>query len=256
MRAPLMGGTFPFPVKYGYSVVGDTEAGARVFVLHPHQQRFNAPAAMCIPVPAGLPDHRATLAANMETALNIVWDAAPLPGERISVIGAGVVGLLTASLLARIPATEVTVVDIDASRAALAHAFGCAFATPDTAPAERELIIHASGSEAGLRHALASAGFEARIIEASWFGDRTASLPLGETFHARRLRIVASQVGAVSPAMRGRRTYGERLAMALALLAAPAYDLLIDQVVRFADLPRRMPALLAGGLCHVVSYED
>ncbi len=256
MRAPLMAGSFPFPVKYGYSVVGNTDSGARVFVLHPHQRAFNAPAAMCIPVPPDIPDHRATLAANMETALNIVWDASPLPGERIAVIGAGVVGLLTAWLLARIPATDVTVVDVEPARAALAHAFGCAFALPEAAPPERELIIHASGSEAGLRQALASAAFEARIIEASWFGDRAPALPLGEAFHARRLRLIASQVGAVAPAMRGRRSHGERLAMALALLAAPELDLLLDQVVRFADLPDRMPGLLAGGLCHVVSYED
>jgi threonine dehydrogenase-like Zn-dependent dehydrogenase len=167
-----------------------------------------------------------------------------------------VVGLLTAYLLARMPATAVTVVDIDPARAAVARALGCDFAAPADAPGERELIVHASGSEAGLRSALASAAFEGRIVEASWYGDRAPSLPLGEAFHARRLRIIASQVGSVSPAMRGRRSHGERLAMALDLLADPVLDVLLDRIVRFADLPRRMPELLAGGLCHVVSYED
>ncbi len=183
-----------------------------MFVLHPHQDVFNAPAAMCIPVPDAIPTARAVLAANMETALNIMWDAAPLAGERVLVIGAGVVGLLTAALLARIPATRVTLIDIDPSRAALARRFGCTFAHPAQAPRDQELIVHASGSEAGLRLALDRAGFEARIIEASWFADRAPSLPLGEAFHPRRLRLVASQVGSIAAPMRGRRSYAERLA--------------------------------------------
>ena len=256
MRAPLMGGMFPFPVKYGYSVVGARDRGDRVFVLYPHQDAFNAPAEMCIPVPNAVPTHRAVLAANMETALNIAWDAAPLAGERIMVIGAGAVGLLTASLLARVPATRVTVVDIDPARAALAEAFGCAFATPEAAPRAQELIVHASASEAGLRLALDRAAFEGRIVEASWYGDIAPSVPLGEAFHARRLRIVASQVGAVAPAMRGRRTHAERLATALALLENPAYDALLEGPTRFQDLPAAMPGILRpGGLCHVVIYE-
>ena len=256
MRAPLMGGDFPFPVKYGYALVGRTDDGSRVFVLHPHQEACNAPAAMCIPLPDALPTRRAVLAANMETALNIVWDAAPLAGERMMVIGAGVVGLLTAWLLARTPGADVAVIDIDPARRPLAEAFGCRFAPPDAAPPERELIVHTSSTEAGLRTALAAAAFEGRIIEASWFGDRAPALPLGEAFHSRRLRLIASQVGAVAPAMRGRRSHGERLAMALDLLADPVFDRLLDTVVPFADLPRRMPGLLAGGLCHVVTFEE
>jgi hypothetical protein len=256
MRAPLMDGTFPFPVKYGYSVVGERDDRARVFVLHPHQDRFFAPAAMCVPVPDAIPTHRAVLAANMETALNVCWDAAPCVGERVLVIGAGVVGLLTASLLARMPATRVTVVDINPARAALADRFGCAFALPGGAPAEQELIVHASASGAGLRLALDRAAFEGRIIEASWYGDATPSVPLGEAFHSRRLRVIASQVGTVAPAMRGRRTSAERLALALALLDNPAYDALLEGPTRFGDLPKAMPRILApGGLCHVITYE-
>ena len=255
MRAPLMGGEFPFPVKYGYCAVGRAAGGARVFVLHPHQDVFIAPAGMCVPVPDAVPSHRAVLAANMETAVNILWDAAPLVGERMLVIGAGVVGLLTASLLARIPGACVTVVDTDPSRAALVRRFGCAFAPPDDAPAEQELIVHASASEAGLRLALNRAAFEARIVEASWYGDRAPSIPLGEAFHARRLRLIATQVGAVAPAMRGRRGYAQRLGLALDLLADPAYDALLDGPTRFEDLPDAMPAILApGGLCYVITY--
>jgi len=254
MRAPLMAGNFPFPVKYGYSAVGINQAGARVFVLHPHQDCFNAPTAMCIPIPDAVPTPRAVLAANMETALNIMWDAAPLAGERMLVVGAGVVGLATASLLARIPGASVTVVDIDGSRAAPARRFGCAFATPDFSPREQELIVHASGTEAGLRLALACAAFEARVVEASWFADRLPALPLGEAFHARRLHILSSQVGSIAPAMRGRRSFAERLTLALDLLADPAYDALLEPPTNFEDLPHAMGKLLAGGLCHLVTY--
>jgi threonine dehydrogenase-like Zn-dependent dehydrogenase len=254
MRAPLMAGGFPFPVKYGYAAVGLAPDGARVFVLHPHQDVFVAPAAMCVKVPDAVPTDRAVLAANMETALNILWDAAPLAGERMLVIGAGVVGLLVAALLARMPAACVTVVDLDPARARLAERFGCAFATPEAAPAEQELIVHASGSEAGLRLALASAAFEGRIIEASWFADRMPALPLGEAFHPRRLRLISSQVGSVAAPMRGRRTHRERLAAALTLLADPAFDALLEAPTDFAGLPPAMPRLLAGGLCHVVRY--
>jgi len=255
MRAPLMEGEFPFPVKYGYSAVGHTDDGSRVFVLHPHQDRFVAPASMCIRIPDGVPTNRAVLAANMETALNILWDAGPLPGERMMVIGAGVVGLLAASLLARIPGAHVTVVDIDRNRESVALLLGCDFALPEDAPREQELVVHVSGSEAGLRLALSCAGFEARIVEASWFGDAAPALPLGEAFHSRRLRLIASQVGAVAPAMRGRRSHSERLAMALELLADTRYDALLEGPTRFEDMPGAMPRILApGGLCHVITY--
>ncbi len=255
MRAPLMGGEFPFPVKYGYSAVGRTQEGQRVFVLHPHQDLCVVPRSMCIPVPDGVPTQRAVLAANMETAVNLLWDATPLAGERMLVIGAGVVGLLTASLLARIPGADVTVIDVDAAREKPARQFGCGFALPSSSPRDQDLVVHASASEAGLRLALACAGFEARIVEASWFGDAAPALPLGEAFHSRRLRLIASQVGAVAPAMRSRRSHAQRLAMALELLADPAYDSLLDGPTRFEDMPQAIPRILApGGLCHVISY--
>ena len=255
MRAPLMGGVFPFPVKYGYAVVGVRDAGQRVFVLHPHQDVFVAPTGMCIPVPDAVPTARAVLAANLETAINICWDAVPLMGERILVIGAGVVGLLTGSLLARVPGARVTIVDIDPGRAALAEHFGCDFALPEAAPDNQELIVHASASEAGLRLALSRAAYEGRIIEASWYGDIAPAVPLGEAFHAARLRIIASQVGAVAAPMRGRRTHAERMAIALDMLADSTYDTLLEGPTRFDDLPARMPDILRpGGLCHVITY--
>ncbi|MFT8245677.1 zinc-dependent alcohol dehydrogenase [Roseomonas sp. BN140053] len=266
MAAPLMGGHFPFPVKYGYAAVGLVEAGPeallgrRAFCLHPHQDRFLAPAAMCVPVPDAVPDTRAVLAANMETALNIVWDARPLPGERVLVIGAGVVGLLCAWLLSRFPAPDLVLVDADPGRRAVAERLGLRFALPSGAPADRELVVHASGSAEGLQLALRCAANEARVLEASWFGDRAVSLPLGEAFHSRRLQLVATQVGQVAPAMRGRRSHAERLALALELLREPALDALCGPVVAFPHLPEALPRLLdtppgeAAPLCPVILY--
>jgi 2-desacetyl-2-hydroxyethyl bacteriochlorophyllide A dehydrogenase len=264
MRAPLQQGDFSFPVKYGYSAVGVIEAGppARigetVFCLHPHQDRFVAPASMCIPVPPGLSPHRACLGANMETALNILWDARPLAGERALVIGGGVVGLLVARLLRRIPGMSVALHDVDARRQTFAAAAGFAFlAEPQAIAADCELVVHASGHPDGLRAALNACGFEGRVLEASWFGTRPVSLPLGEAFHARRITVQATQVGAVAPAMRGRRSHAERLALALRLLAEdPWCDALLGAPVPFSALPEALPALLGpdGPLCPLILY--
>lgn len=266
MRAPLQYGDFPHPVSYGYAAAGVVEAGPpalrgrRVFCLHPHHDAFLAPAAMCIPIPDAVPDRRAVLAANMETAVNVLWDARPLVGERVLVVGAGVVGLLVAVLLARMPGLDLAVCDIDGSRRALVESFGAPFCAPDAAPAERDLVIHASASPEGLKLALARCGFEGRVVEASWFGDKACELPLGEAFHARRLTLVSTQVGAVAPAMRGRRTHGQRLALALDLLADARLDALLGPDIPFDDLPARIGGALLPEpgapqpLCPVVIY--
>ncbi len=263
MRAPLQEGTFPFPVKYGYAAVGRVEQGPAallgrtVFVLHPHQDRFAAPAAMVVLVPAVVPAARAVLAANMETALNVVWDARVAPGDRVAVVGAGVVGALAGWLAARIPATEVTLVDLNPGRADLAAALGCGFALPDAAPGERDVVIHASASGAGLALSLALAGEEATVVEASWYGDAAVTLGLGAGFHSRRLRLVSSQVGRVPAARRLRWSPRRRLETALALLADPALDALVSGETAFADLPERYGAILAdpATLCHRVRYD-
>lgn len=267
MRCPLQEGELSFPVKYGYAAVGVVEhgpaqwIGRRVFVLQPHQTRFVAPIAMCAPIPDAIPDRRAVLAANMETALNAMWDAAPRLGERAMVIGAGVVGLLCTFLLARIPGIRVCAVDRDPARARLAKSLGAEFFAPEGAPGDQELIVHASASEAGLRLALDRAGFEGRILEASWFGDAEPALPLGAGFHQKRLRLLSTQVGSVSPAMRGRRAYADRMALALSLLDDARLDALLGPAVPFAELPSSMSALLdppAGApqpLCPIILYD-
>jgi NADPH:quinone reductase-like Zn-dependent oxidoreductase len=263
MRCPLQEGDFPGPVKYGYSAVGLVEAGPadwagrRIFCLHPHQDRFNLPIEAALPVPAAVPTRRAVLAANLETALNGLWDAGALPGDRIAIVGAGVVGGLVAALAARLPGTRVTLVDRDPARAELARALGCGFAPPEAAPGEQDLVIHASGAPEGLALALGLAGFEATVLDMSWYGDRPVALPLGEAFHARRLTIRSSQVGAVAPAQRPRWSHRRRLTLALDLLADPVYDRFLDGDSAFADLPETMARLAAdpaGALCRLVLY--
>lgn len=265
MRAPFQEGSFPFPVKYGYCNVGEVVAGEpelvgrKVFCLYPHQSAYVVPGSAASPLPEDLPAARAVLAANMETALNIVWDAAARPGERIHVIGAGVVGCLVAYLCGRLPGSETTLVDVKPGRAGIAAALGVRFALPEGLPGEADLVVHASGQPEGLRTALRAAGAEARIVEASWYGDREVALPLGEAFHSRRLRILSSQVGQVAPAMRPRWDHGRRLAKALELLRDPALDALVTDEAAFADLPRAMQRLLdasADALCCRIVYPE
>lgn len=265
MRCPFQDGAFPAPVKYGYALVGRVVAGAAepvgsaVFALHPHQDRLVLPAAAVHPVPADVPPARAVLAANMETALNGVWDAGVQPGERICVFGAGVVGLLTAYLAAAMPATEVTVVDPDPAKAGPCARLGLGFAATTPAEGAFDVVFEASGNPDALDACLALGGFEARIVVLSWYGTRTATLALGEAFHAGRLCIRSSQVGAVAPSVRGRWSRERRLATALCLLADPRLDALITGESRFEDLPQTMAALdngRLGGLCQRVRYAN
>ena len=263
MRAPFQAGDFPGPVKYGYCSVGVVEAGPApwpgrtVFCLHPHQSRYVVPTAAVHEVPAAVPAARAVLAANMETAVNALWDATPRIGDRVTVVGAGVVGLLAARLVARVPGTAVEVVDVRPERRALAEAFGARFATPNEASPDADLVLHASGSAAGLQTALRVAGFEATVLEMSWYGRREVSLPLGEAFHSRRLTLKSTQVGHVAAAQRSRWNHRRRMALALALLDDPALDALVTDRAPFADLPKVL-ARLAGGasgtLCQRIDY--
>jgi threonine dehydrogenase-like Zn-dependent dehydrogenase len=263
MRAPFMAGDFPFPVKYGYAAVGRVESGEgalqgkNVFALFPHQTAFNIPVSAAVALPGDVPPRRAVLAANMETALNGVWDAAPGPADRIAVIGAGVVGSLVAYLCGRIPGTDVTLVDINPGRAKLAGTLGVSFAEPGKARSECDLVVHASGSPDGLRTALELGGDEATVLEMSWYGDAAVTAMLGGSFHSRRLRLVSSQVGRVAPSHRPRWTYARRLAAAVALLSDPRLDALLAPAVAFDDLPDQLPKILdakTGILCQPVVY--
>jgi 2-desacetyl-2-hydroxyethyl bacteriochlorophyllide A dehydrogenase len=263
MRAPFQTGEFPAPVKYGYCNVGQVElgpadlVGRAVFSLYPHQTRFVVPAAALHPLPDQVPAARAVLAANVETAVNGLWDSAVQPGDRVAVVGAGTVGCLVGWIASRIPGCEVCLVDVNPTRARVAADLGVPFASPDAAPADRDVVIHVSGSPDGLVTALTLAGFEATIVEMSWFGTRPVSLPLGGAFHARRLSIRSSQVGHVATSHRARWDHRRRLQFALSLLNDPVLDTLITGESDFEDLPDVMRTVTSDSsdvLCHRIRY--
>jgi hypothetical protein len=264
MRAPFQEGDFPGPVKYGYLNVGAVEQGPAelrgrtVFCLYPHQTAYVAPASAVTVIPDGVPAGRAVLAGTVETAVNALWDAAPLVGDRVSVVGAGMVGCCVARLLRRFPAVEVTLVDVDPSRADVAAALDVGFALPADAADGRDFVVHASATSSGLQRSLDLLAPEGTVIDLSWYGDSEIRLSLGGAFHSGRLGIRASQVGTLSPARGGRRTMSDRLALALDLLRDPAFDALLTGQSGFPELPQVMAQLATGGLpglCHTITYD-
>jgi threonine dehydrogenase-like Zn-dependent dehydrogenase len=263
MRAPYQEGDFPAPVKYGYLNVGVVEQGPpalrgrTVFCLYPHQTRYVVPADAVTVVPDGVPPARAVLAGTVETAVNALWDAAPLVGDKIAVVGGGMVGCSVAGVLARFPGASVQLVDANPDRALVAAALGVDFALPADATGDCDVVFHASATSAGLTRSLELLAPEATVVELSWYGDTQVSVPLGEFFHSRRLIVKSSQVGGIAPARRGRRGYGDRLAIALDLLNDPRFDALITGRSDFDELPEVLPRLADGdlpALCHLVNY--
>jgi NADPH:quinone reductase-like Zn-dependent oxidoreductase len=263
MRCPYQAGDFPFPVKYGYAMAGRIEdgpadrVGERVFSLYPHQSHFAIPAASAFPIPDTVSDARAVLAAQMETAMNATWDAGPRIGDRIAIVGGGVAGCLLAYLCGRLPGAEVTLIDINPDRRATAAILGVDFATPnDAISTGYDLVFHASASAAGLELALSLAGFEATVVEMSWYGTQPVAVGLGGAFHSQRLTLLSSQVGSVSPSRRARWDHGRRLAKALSLCADSRLDVLVADETPFADIPARLPEILGapGALCHRIRY--
>ena len=249
MRAPLQAGDFSFPVKYGYSATGvvtagpDNFIGKRAFVLHPHQDHFHAPETFLAMLPDAVPSRRGVLAANMETALNAHWDAGTALGDRILVVGAGIVGLLTAYLARRIAGTDVTITDINPDRARHAEKLGVKFAGTTELPRDNRIVFHTSATSAGLEAAIGACAFEASVIEMSWYGSNPVTVKLGGAFHSRRLRIISSQVGHVAPSHRSQLKHADRLERAIALLDDDSLDALVEDVVSFEDLPSALPRI-------------
>lgn len=260
MRAPLQEGQFPFPVKYGYALIGEVRDGAwrgrTVFALAPHQASIRVPQDMLVALPQDVPPPRGVLAANMETALNIVWDAQAAAGDRIAVIGAGTVGALVGYLCARLPGAAVTLIDTNPDRARLADRLGCGFARPDQPPRQCDVVVHTSASAAGLATALAVAGDEAAVVEASWYGDAEVPAPLGTAFHSRRLRLLSSQVGRIPPGRSPRWDARRRLQTAVGLLADDRLDALISGETAFDDIAAAYGTILSAPdtLCHRIRY--
>jgi NADPH:quinone reductase-like Zn-dependent oxidoreductase len=265
MRCPFQEGAFPFPVKYGYGMVGRVSDGPgksrRVFSLYPHQSLFSVPTDTVLEVPDDVSTERAALAAQMETALNATWDAPPHAGMRIAVVGGGVIGALTAYLCARVPGTKTVLIDTNPVRAELAAALGVDFALPDAPDSiigDCDLVFHASATAAGLNRALALARFEGEIIELSWYGDAPVAVELGGAFHSQRLSLRASQVGAVAPSHRKACSHRDRLAQALALCADPRLDILVREETSFTEIAAKLEAILAAPntLCHLIRYQE
>lgn len=263
MRAPFQAGDFPGPVKFGYLSVGVVEqgpdwlVGRRVFCLFPHQDRYVVPVDALTVLPDEVPPRRAVLAGAVETAVNALWDAGPRVGDRVAVVGAGMVGCAVAALLCRFPLQRLQLVDVDPARASVAARLGVELVEPSAAADDCDLVFHASATSAGLTRGLELLGNEGEVIELSWYGDKEVTLPLGSVFHPRRLTVRSSQVGQVSPARRARRTHADRLAFALDLLRDDPFDAVISGSSPFAELPDTMRRLASGelpALCHVVDY--
>lgn len=265
MRAPFQGGDFPGPVKYGYCSVGVVEqgpvelVGRNVFCLHPHQTRYRVPASAIHPIPESVPPGRAVLTANLETAVNGLWDGLPQMGDRIAVVGAGTLGCLVAWLAGRIPGCQVELIDRNPRRAGIAAALGVGFAQPNGASPEVDLVVHASGAPEGLALALDLAGFESRVVELSWYGTRAVSLPLGQAFHQRRLQLCSSQVGSVAASQRARWDHRRRMALALSLLEDPVLDRLVtgeDPFERLPEAQARLAESPGDTLMHRIRYDQ
>ncbi len=263
MRAPFQDGDFPGPVKYGYLNVGVVEegpdplVGRTVFCLYPHQTSYVVPASAVTVVPDVVPPRRAVLTGTVETAVNALWDARPFVGDRVAVVGAGMVGCCVARLLARMPGVEVTLVDVDADRAPVADVLGATYATPSDAPSDLDLVVHASATSAGLQTSLDLLAPDGEVLELSWYGDRPVTVSLGGAFHSRRLGVRASQVGAVAAGRRSRRSLADRLSLALDLLDDPAFDVLLTGESQFEELPALLPMLADGSvpaLCHTIAH--
>ncbi|MGI9350414.1 MAG: zinc-dependent alcohol dehydrogenase [Rhizobiaceae bacterium] len=273
MQCPFMTGSFAFPITYGYACVCEVmecgkavenlELGDRVFILHPHQDLMCVPASACHKLPDIIPTKRGVLSANMETGLNSVWDAEISGKPACAVIGAGVVGLMTAHALRETTGVSPIVLDVNPAKEKIISKLGFNFANPsrhtDLNLPEFEFLFHTSASSEGLQTAIDLAGFEARIVELSWYGEKPVSLLLGGAFHSKRLRIIASQVGSIAPAMRAELDQSERIKQAMALLDDPRLDSLLETEIEFSEVPDHLHDLLGPQsdiLCQVIRYTD
>jgi len=267
MRAPFQEGDFPGPVKYGYASVGQVEedsgsdnlVGRNVFCLFPHQDYYYVPKHAIFLVPEDVPPERAVLAANLETAINIVWDSNLSIGDRIVIIGAGVIGLLVAWLCNQVPGTSVILVDPNLERLKIAQALDLTFCPVVKKDTKADVVVHTSGQPDGLRTALTVATGDGIVVDASWYGTRSVTLPLGEDFHSHRITLKSSQVGRIPPSRIPQWTHNRRLTLALKLLNDPALDLLISDECRFEELPDVMARLSQReptGLCCRIVYTE
>lgn len=265
MAVPYMEGEFSFPIKYGYSLVGRvvTEnhplSGRIVHLLHPHQDRCIVSDHDVFAVPEGVPAKRATLASNLESALNGIWDAEVSIGDRVFISGFGMIGSLLARLLSMMPSVEVVVMDIDPIKRKLAENMGFTV-VKDTEDSDFDVAFNTSASGAGLQACINAVGYEGKIVEMSWYGVKAATLQLGGSFHSMRKRIISSQVSNLPANRRNRWDYLRRREVVFELLRNDAFDVHIGETVSFENLPdlfddirRKSPAVLTWAVSYAAS---
>lgn len=237
MNVPYMEGSFVFPIKYGYSLTGQLEDGRGVHLMHPHQNYCLVQSQDITTLPETIPLKRATLIANLETALNAVWDGNVQLGDHVLVVGFGLVGSLVARLIDRMPATKVVVADTNPKKVELASSLGFKAVHPAEISDTFDLAYNVSASGAGLQAAIDAVGFEGKIIELSWYGNRNTVLELGGAFHNERKQLISSQVSNLPPFKRGRWDYKRRKEVVIDLLVDPIFDSHITQEIPLEELP-------------------
>jgi 2-desacetyl-2-hydroxyethyl bacteriochlorophyllide A dehydrogenase len=218
-----------YPLAYGYACVGRVkEIGKEVnrewenrlvFAFHPHASSFILPISSLIPIPHSLSPENACFLPNMETAVNLVQDGAPILGERVLVLGQGIIGLLTASLLSEFPLENLAVVDNFELRRNALHVEGQksnveSIALQDLRRSTFDLVYELSGSPSALNDAIAHTAFSGRIVIGSWYGQKRAEIDLGGAFHRSRIRLISSQVSTISPELSGRWDKSRRFEVA------------------------------------------
>ncbi|MEM9671559.1 MAG: zinc-binding alcohol dehydrogenase [Bacteroidota bacterium] len=250
MQVPYMEGSFGFPLKYGYSLVGKVIEGSEnlvdryVHLLHPHQQHCVVKETDVTVIPEGIPPQRAVLASNLETALNAVWDSHLSAGDRVLVVGMGLIGSLVALLASQFPATQIRVAETDPTRQSLAREQGFSLYDPSDTPFD--VAFHSSGSSTGLQTAIDAVGYEGQVIELSWYGTRSAEVKLGGSFHQQRKQIISSQVSQLPAHRQARWDYRRRKQTVLDLLQDDGWDDFLTATVDFTDVPALFDQLRLG----------
>ncbi|MDD1769574.1 MAG: zinc-binding alcohol dehydrogenase [Methanomassiliicoccales archaeon] len=237
---PSLKGAAEYPFKYGYASVGrvgslgagtdEAWKGARVFAFHPHESAYSSPTDELIRLPDELSDDDALFFASMETAASIAMDASPIAGEDVVVLGQGIIGLLTTSVLALHPLSSLTAIDLLPSRRASSLNFGADLALDPGLGPERilreaglesgraDLVVELSGNPEALNLALSLVGHEGRVVIGSWYGTKPVRIDLGTDFHRGRIKLIGSQVSSIGPSLTGRWDKRRRYSLVLSLL--------------------------------------
>jgi len=263
MKVPYMEGAFPFPIKYGYSLVGKviTEGhsmtGKLVHAMHPHQDFCLINESDLFEIHSNIPAQRATLASNLETALTAVWDAQVNIGDRVLIVGFGLIGSLIARLLSFIPAIYFQIIEIDKERIQHAEKLGFPVSAILRKHSKFDIAFHTSATAEGLQTCIDGVGLEGKIIELSWYGKKPVKINMGGSFHSQRKQIISSQVGKLPSKYNARWDMKRRKKVVFELLENALFDQQITHFIKFVDTPTFFADLRAGkakGLAYCIEY--